>query len=56
MYVYIEGASNNGGQVYVVGFYMPNGNLYEESVYSTADWSSARQQAAERVHYLNGGN
>ena len=56
MYVYIEGASNSAGKVYVVGFHLPNGNFYEESVFSAGDYKHAKSEAAERVHYLNGGN
>jgi len=45
MYVYIKSESN----LYTVGFYDPQGNWVSES-----DWNS-RNEAAERVHYLNGG-
>jgi len=45
MYVYIK--SEPG--LWTVGFYDPKGNWVPES-----DWNSP-QQAADRVHYLNGG-
>ena len=35
--------------LYTVGFYDPNGKWYTES-----DWPSS-EEAAQRVHYLNGG-
>ena len=58
MYVYIEGASDTKrGKVYLVGFYLPTkGNFYVESTYSDAQYGKAKASAAERVHYLNGGN
>ena len=45
MYVYIR--SEPG--LWTVGFYDPDGEWIPES-----DWGSA-EEAAERVHYLNGG-
>lgn len=45
MYVYIR--SEPG--LWTVGFYDPDGEWIAES-----DWGSA-EEAAERVHYLNGG-
>lgn len=36
--------------VYTVGFYDPDGRWHGDS-----DWPD-REQAAARVHYLNGGN
>lgn len=45
MYVYIQSGSN----VYTVGYYDPNGDWYPES-----DWGD-KEEAAKRVHYLNGG-
>ena len=36
--------------LYTVGFYDPNGKWQPES-----DWST-KKEAAERVHYLNGGS
>jgi hypothetical protein len=36
-------------QLYTVGFYTPDGKWITDS-----DWSS-RDEARERVHYLNGG-
>jgi len=35
--------------LFTVGFYSPDGEWHPES-----DWST-RQEAADRVHYLNGG-
>jgi hypothetical protein len=46
MYVYIKSEPN----LWTVGFYKPDGEWVAES-----DWSSS-EEAAERVHYLNGGN
>ncbi len=37
-------------QLWTVGFYDPSGKWLAES-----DWSNP-EEAAERVHYLNGGN
>lgn len=45
MYVYIK--SEPG--LWTVGFYDPNGKWIPESDYSSAE------EAAARVHYLNGG-
>lgn len=45
MWVYIQ--SEPG--LYTVGFYAPNGEWYTDS-----DWGE-REEAVERVHYLNGG-
>lgn len=45
MYVYIKTES----QLYTVGFYDPLGKWIAET-----DWNS-RDEAAARVHYLNGG-
>jgi hypothetical protein len=45
MYVYIETEHN----FWTVGFYSPDGKWHPDS-----DWES-REQARERVHYLNGG-
>ena len=45
-YVYVP---TDNGQLFTVGFYDPRGNWVAES-----DWPT-REQAAERVHYLNGG-
>lgn len=45
MWVYIKSES----QLWTVGFYTPNGQWQPES-----DWGSS-EEAAERVHYLNGG-
>lgn len=46
MYVYIRSEKN----LWTVGFYSPNGEWNPESDYDTPE------KAAERVHYLNGGN
>ena len=45
MYVYVKSEPS----LYTVGFYDPKGTWVPES-----DWPS-RDQAAARVHYLNGG-
>lgn len=45
MYIYIKSES----QLWTVGFYHPDGCWEPES-----DWGSP-EEAAERVHYLNGG-
>jgi len=45
-YVYICSEPN----LWTVGFYDPNGNWNPDSDYSNRD------DAADRVHYLNGGN
>ena len=45
MYVYIR----TEPQLWTVGFYSPDGEWHPES-----DWST-KEEAAERVHYLNGG-
>ena len=37
-------------QLWTVGFYKPDGKFEPESDHSTAE------HAAQRVHYLNGGN
>ena len=47
MYVYIQAVSEV--RLYTVGFYSPNGVFNAESDHST------REEAAERVHWLNGG-
>lgn len=44
MYVYIQSEP----QCFTVGFYAPDGEWHSESDHPTP------QQAAERVHYLNG--
>lgn len=46
MYVYLYSQSDN---LFTVGFYEPNGRWHPESDHST------REEAAKRVHYLNGG-
>lgn len=45
MYVYIQSEP----QLYTVGFYDPQGGWHPDSDYSN------REEACERVHYLNGG-
>lgn len=45
-YVYIMSEPN----LWTVGFYAPNGEWHPDSDYAT------RNEAAKRVHYLNGGN
>lgn len=45
MYVYIKTEPS----LWTVGFYKPDGTWTPESDYST------QQEAANRVHYLNGG-
>lgn len=45
MYVYIQ--SEPG--LWTVGFYLPNGDWYPESDHASPE------EAARRVHYLNGG-
>lgn len=45
-YVYIRTES----ELWTVGFYDPKGDWHAESDYNTPE------KAAERVHYLNGGN
>ena len=50
MYVYIHSSTNEYGQwLYTVGFYDPNGKWNPDSDHETPE------KAAERVHYLNGG-
>jgi hypothetical protein len=45
MYVYIQTEAN----VWTVGFYKPNRDWVSET-----DWPT-KEQAAQRVHWLNGG-
>lgn len=49
MYVYITSNEGNGHYLYTVGFYDPSGKWQPESDHGTA------KEAADRVHYLNGG-
>ncbi len=49
MYVYLESNQGNGFYLFTVGFYDPSGNWHPESDHNT------REEAAARVHYLNGG-
>lgn len=46
MYVYIKSEPN----LWTVGFYDPNGKWISESDYNL------KEDAAERVHWLNGGS
>lgn len=46
MYVYIQTETS----LWTVGFYDPTGDFIAES-----DWGTT-EEAATRVHYLNGGN
>lgn len=46
MWVYLK----TEAQLWTVGFFGPEGKWFTES-----DWPSA-EEAAERVHYLNGGS
>ena len=48
MYVYIQTERNPS--LWTVGFYKPDGNFEGDSDHSD------REEAAARVHYLNGGN
>ena len=50
MYVYIESEHNPSGSLWTVGFYSPDGKWHPESDYDT------KEEAAERVHWLNGDN
>ncbi len=50
MYIYIESEHNEHGSLWTVGFYSPDGKWNPESDHET------KESAAERVHYLNGGN
>ena len=47
-WVYIQ--SEIGPDLFTVGFYTPSGDWQAESDYTD------REQAARRVHYLNGGD
>lgn len=51
MYIYkqTEFYGKDGNDLYTVGFYDPDGKFEPES-----DWATTKE-AAERVHYLNGG-
>jgi len=48
MYVYIK-SNFPGENLWTVGFYSPDGEWHSESDYNTPE------EAAKRVHYLNGG-
>lgn len=50
MWIYIHSEHSADHDVFTVGFYSPNGSLHTDGDYST------REEAAARVHYLNGGN
>jgi hypothetical protein len=47
MWVYVK---SKGDALWTVGFYSPSGEWHPDS-----DWESP-EEAAERVHYLNGGS
>jgi len=49
MYVYRRIKESAGCYLYVVGFYDPKGEWQPESDHES------REEAAKRVHYLNGG-
>lgn len=49
MYVYINSEHSPDHDLYTVGFYAPDGKWNPES-----DWAT-KEEAAKRVHYLNGG-
>jgi len=49
MYVYILSEHNSHGSLWTVGFYVPNGKWIPESDHES------KEKAADRVHYLNGG-
>ena len=49
MWVYIESEHNSNGSLWTVGFSSPDGLWHPDSDHSN------REAAAERVHYLNGG-
>ena len=46
MWIYLKSEP----QLYTVGFYAPNGEWHTDSDHGT------KEEARERVHYLNGGN
>jgi hypothetical protein len=48
MYVYVQ-SETGPDRLYTVGFYKPDGSWESESDHSSAE------EAAKRVHYLNGG-
>ena len=50
MYVYIESKHNEYGALWTVGFYSPDGLWHPDSDHKT------QTLAAERVHWLNGGD
>ncbi len=47
MYIYLDLMKDDG--CYTVGYYNPDGHFQPESDHDT------REDAAKRVHYLNGG-
>jgi hypothetical protein len=49
-YVYIRSESGPGYTLYTVGFYDPDGKWHPESDHEDSE------DAAQRVHYLNGGS
>jgi len=50
MYVYVHMEHESDFDVFTVGFYNPDGMWMPEGDYGT------RNEAAARVHYLNGGS
>lgn len=48
-WVYIRNREPGFPSFYTVGFYDPNGNFHSDSDFDSRD------EARERVHYLNGG-
>ncbi len=50
MYCYVLTKGKNGGTMWTVGHYDPDGKFVPEGDYETPG------AAAARVHYLNGGN
>lgn len=49
IWVYIFSESFEGNSLYTVGFYDPNGKWHSDS-------DGTKDECAERVRYLNGGN
>jgi hypothetical protein len=49
-YVYIRSESGPAHSLYTVGFYDPDGKWHPESDHEDSE------DAAQRVHYLNGGS
>jgi hypothetical protein len=49
VWVYIRSEKLEGNWLYTVGFYDPAGKWHSDS-------DGTKEECAERVHYLNGGN